>query len=100
MTQPDTYDLPDDRILIGPGDLRIAVPYKPPRGSDDPKADWPPFDPPLVWVSDYEGRYRTILRTRIIERSDKNYTFSTSQLAWLDAQNAIVEQMLTRRRND
>ncbi|MEO9592304.1 hypothetical protein [Rhodopirellula bahusiensis] len=98
MNEISPYDVPDDRILDGPGDIRIVVPYKPPRTRSNLKADQPPFDPPLIWVSDYEGDYRTALRLRKIERDDRDYTFSERAMDWLESQREIVEDMLKQSR--
>ena len=98
MSNVDPYDLPDDRVLHGPGGVRIAVPYKPPRRSEDIQRDFPPFDPPLVWVSNYEGEYREILRIGKIERDDHDYVFSLAQTDWFHSQCENIERMQNERR--
>ena len=92
--ETDSYELPSERILQGPEGVRIAVPYKPKHTRTDYQRDFPPFDPPLVWVSNFQGLYQEILRSREIVVDDRTYRFSETQMNWLDSQRETVKQML------
>ena len=90
----DPYDLPQERLLSGPGGIRLAVPYKRIRCSKDWERDFPEADPPVVWDSGYQGLYFPVFESGYIELGDRNHVLSDAQMEWLRSKEILVESMI------